>query len=84
MRKPRVILFGDSISKRIIGQRLLRNAEITNHSKSGRKIEQVHDDIKKTDLSNANSLITHVGTNNLENDTVEQIEEKFLHLFKEI
>ena len=65
-RKPRVFLFGDSISKHIILDSVYC-AMLKSQTKvvAVEKTEQVHDDIKKTDLSK-NSLIVHVGTNNLQ------------------
>ncbi len=82
--KPKVLLFGDSIGRRIDSQRLSRGAEVTNHCKSGQKIEDVHHDIKSKDLSNTESLILHVGTNNLELDSSDQIKDKYTNLFKEV
>ena len=80
--KPKIHLFGDSISKRIDGQRLSRNSDVTNHSKSGRRLEQVTDDVKNTDLSNADSVIINAGTNNLQRDTKDVICAKFRELFQ--
>ena len=74
-RRPRVVIMGDSISKRIDSKRLLRNADVVNLSQSGRRIEQVHDDItnNRATISDADSLIIHVATNNLQRDNLEQI-----------
>ena len=49
--RPRVYLFGDSIPKRINGHRLSGNADVVNHNEEGRRLEQVCEDIKDTDLS---------------------------------
>lgn len=77
-KKPNVFIFGDSISKRIDSARLLRNANVVNHSESGRKIEQVADDVyeHRVQLSKADSIIVHVGTNNLKSDSVQELNNK--------
>ena len=76
--QPLVVILGDSISKRINGQRLSRSAQVKNFSVGGRKIEQVQEDIIKhgADISEADSLILHVGTNNLTKDSVGEIRTK--------
>lgn len=75
-RKPKIVIFGDSIAKRIDSQRLSRDANIVNSSVSGRKIEQVTKDITDQTCANADSIIVHVGTNNLQKDTLESIKGK--------
>ena len=55
-----------------------------NHSEGGRRLEQVCEDIKDTDLSNADSVIVHVGTNNLQRDTKEQMCVKYQSMFKSL
>ena len=57
--RPEVYLFGDSISKRINGHRLSVNADVVNHSEGGRRLEQVCEDVEKTEISNADSVIAH-------------------------
>jgi hypothetical protein len=83
-KQPKVLLFGDSISKRIDGKRLSRNADIKNNSESGRRIEQVRDDIIKYDCIDADSLIVHVGTNNLVHDSSDIINNKLQDLCQHI
>ena len=75
--RPRVVLFGDSIGKRIDPQRLSRRADVNNLCVGGRKIESVDQNIKESNLANADTVITHVGTNNLINDSVDTIMRKF-------
>lgn len=73
--KPNVVIFGDSISKRIEGDLLSRNANVQNLSVSGRNIRKVCKDIKdnQSAVSNADSVIIHVGTNNLQKDSLDAI-----------
>ena len=68
-RRPKVFILGDSISKRIDGQKLSRGSDIVNKSVGGRTIQRVCDDIRTTDFSDADSAIFHVGTNNLQKDS---------------
>ena len=75
-RCPKLVLFGDSIGRRINPQRLSRNADIKNLCVGGRKIERVSQDIKDSDLSNVDSVITHVGTNNLVTDSEDTLTQK--------
>ena len=81
-RRPKVIIMGDSISKRIHGNRLLRNAEVSNLSESGRGIEQISEDITRhrSPISKADSLIIHVSTNNLQRDNLDQVKSKLRKL----
>jgi lysophospholipase L1-like esterase len=78
-RKPNVVIIGDSISKRIEGQKLSRSAEVSNFNESGRRVEQVCKDVltNKKAVSNADSVIVHVGTNNLKSDSLDDICAKF-------
>ena len=75
--RPRVMLFVDSIGKRIDSQRLSRRADVKNLCVGGRKIESVSQDIKESNLANVDTVITHVGTNNLVTDSVDSIMRKF-------
>ena len=79
---PSVVILGDSIANRIDGKRLSRNANITNLSVGGRRIDQVCQDVEsnKSVISNANSVIVHIGTNNLRHDSVDRIKDKMYRL----
>ena len=74
---PRVMSFGDSIGKRIDSQHLSRRADVKNLCVGGCKIERVSQDIKESNLANVDTVITHVGTNNLVTDSVDSIMRKF-------
>ena len=74
--RPKLVLFGDSIGRRIDPPRLSRNADIKNLCVGGRKIERVSQDIMDSDLSNVDSVITHVGTNNLVSDSEDIVSQK--------
>jgi hypothetical protein len=80
--RPQVVILGDSISRRIDGQRLLRKGNVNNLSKGGRRIEQVSEDVtsNKFAVSKADSVIIHVGTNNLQRDSVDSITTKLQKL----
>ena len=50
-----------------------------NHSRGGKRIEQVCEDVSnqhQSIVANASSLIIHVGTNNLKSDSVDEIKYK--------
>ena len=57
------------------GNRLLRNADLSNLSESGRRIEQISEDITRhrSPISKADCLIIHVSTNNLQRDNFDQV-----------
>lgn len=80
--RTHVVILGDSISKRIDGQRLSRSAQVKNLSVGGRRVEQVCSDVVKHKdiIAEADSLIFHVGTNNLERDSVEEVKSKYSKL----
>ncbi|XP_072043447.1 uncharacterized protein [Amphiura filiformis] len=80
LAKPKVLLFGDSIGKRIDSKRLSRSADVNNLCESGRKIRQICRDIKNTDCKDANSTIIHVGTNNLQGSSLQDISDDFEEL----
>ncbi len=71
--RPQVVLLGDSISKRIDGQRLLKKGNVINFSKGGRRIENIKEDIisNTSTVSKADSMIIHIGTNNLQRDSID-------------
>ncbi|XP_072045732.1 uncharacterized protein [Amphiura filiformis] len=79
---PCVVILGDSISKRIDGNRLSRSAQVNNKSEGGRRIEQVCKDVDSHSqlISTADSVIVHVGTNNLKSDSLDVIQNKFVKL----
>jgi hypothetical protein len=80
--RPQVVILGDSISKRINAQRLSRTAKVDNLSMSGRRVEHIYEDImvNKLLVSSADSIIVHVGTNNLKSDSVDLIKRKLVTL----
>ena len=82
--KPQVVILGDS--ERIDGQHLSRSAQVMNFSVGGRKVEQVCDDVikHKAHIAEADSLIFHVGTNDLERDNVGELNAKIHKLCKMI
>ena len=80
--EPHAVILGDSIARRIDGKRLLKNAKVTNLSKGGRHIEQVCNDIDNhgSAICSATSLIFHIGTNNLNSDTIDEVQGKLHRL----
>jgi hypothetical protein len=76
------LLLWVTLSKRIDSSRLLRNANVTNLSESGRRIEGVTEDVimHRVTISQADSLIVHVATNNLQRDNLHQIKTKLTDL----
>ena len=77
--KPTVLILGDSISNGIESQHLSSKANVINHSRGGRRIEQVTAALSTSTPCKADTVIIHVGTNNLESDSANTISEK-LHL----
>ena len=80
--EPHAVILGDSIARRIDGKLLLKNAKVTNLSKGGRCIEQVCDDVDNHGpvISSATTLIFHIGTNNLNSDTIDEVQGKLHRL----
>ena len=80
--EPHAVILGDSIARRIDGKRLLKTAKVTNLSKGGRRIEQVCDDIDnhRSAISSATALIFHIGTNNLNSDSLDVVKGKLRRL----
>ena len=80
--EPHAVILGDSIARRIDSKRLLKNAKVTNLSKGGRRIEQVCDDVDSHGpvISSATTLIFHIGTNNLNSDTIDEVQGKLHRL----
>ena len=75
---PHLVIFDDSVGRRIGAKRLSRKASDNNLSHEGRRVAQVCEDIvqNKSKLSTATSVIAHVGINNLK-DSAAELKSKF-------